>query len=90
MMNALAVTRDGVPLGLIDQLWWNREPVKARAKRERERDLASTRFEDKETFHVIRAARNAVDRLAAEGVRVWIVIDRGAYAPYEERRCVTS
>ena len=78
MMNALAVTRDGVPLGLVDQLWWNREPVEARAKRERERDLASTRFEDKETFHVIRAARNAVDRLAAEGVRAWIVIDREA------------
>ena len=78
MMNALAVTREGVPLGLIDQLWWNRGPTNARTKLERSRQNAARTFEEKETFHVVRAARNAVDRLAEVGTRAWIVVDREA------------
>jgi hypothetical protein len=78
MMNALAITREGVPLGLIDQLWWNRAPANERTRRERMKANAVRPFEDKETFHVLRAARNAIARLAAGGTRAWIVVDREA------------
>lgn len=78
MVNALAVTRDGVPLGLIDQLWWNRPAAKSRTAAERLRNNAARRFEEKEPYQVLRAAQNAVERLDAEGIRAWIVIDREA------------
>jgi hypothetical protein len=77
VMNALAVTTDGVPLGLIDQIFWNREAGKtglspgARSVRNRRRP-----FEDKETAYLVEAARNAKRRLEAAGVAPWVVIDR--------------
>lgn len=77
VMNALAVTREGgVPLGLIDQIWWNREPTKKRTQLQRLKDNAERAFEDKETFHFVSSARNAVERLEPEGIQVWAVIDR--------------
>ena len=54
VMNALAVTTEGVPLGLVDQIFWNREPAETglapgdRAERNRNRP-----FDDKETSYLI-------------------------------------
>jgi len=79
VMNALAIDRDGVPLGLIDQLFWNRPPteegltIAQRTERNRLRP-----FDDKETSYFVRAAENAVERLAGENIRAWVVIDREA------------
>jgi hypothetical protein len=77
VMNALAVTSEGVPLGLIDQIFWNREPAETglapgdRAERNRNR-----LFDDKETSYLIDAARNAMKRLEPVGATPWVVIDR--------------
>jgi hypothetical protein len=78
MMNALAVTRDGVPLGLIDQLWWNRAPTRDKTRREKFLENAKKPFDEKEPAYVLRAAQNAIDRFAAQETRVWVVIDREA------------
>ena len=79
VMNALAIARDGVPLGLIDQIFWNRPPTEVgltnaeRTERNRQRP-----FKEKETAYFVQAAENAIERLEREGVRPWIVIDREA------------
>lgn len=76
VMNALAVGRDGVPLGLIDQAFWSRPPTKHLTHRERVRRNRHRAFEDKETSRFVEAARRSVERLDREGVRAWVVIDR--------------
>ena len=78
MMNALAVSRDGVPLGLVDQLFWARPPRKKRTRAAAAKRNASRPFEDKETSYFVRATVNSVERLRAEGVHAWAIIDREA------------
>ena len=65
MMNALAVSREGVPLGLVDQLFWARPPRKKRTRAAAAKRNASRPL-------------NAVDRLRREGVHAWAIIDREA------------
>jgi hypothetical protein len=77
-MNALAVARDGVPLGLVDQIFWNRPPTEKMTMAERVERNRSRPFADKETSYFLSAAENAIERLEREGVHPWIVIDREA------------
>jgi hypothetical protein len=79
VMNALAVAHDGVPLGLLDQIFWNRPPTElglTTAQRTAKNMLRS--FHEKETAYFVSAAENAIETLASEKVRAWIVIDREA------------
>lgn len=73
-MTALALTTDGVPLGLLAHRWWNRTPeCKPRAKTER-RPIV-----ERETVHWLRAIEQAVEALRAHapGTRPWFQLDRG-------------
>ena len=77
VMNALAVARDGVPLGLVDQIFWNRTPTQEGLTRaERTRRNRKRAFEDKEPWYFVAAAKHAIRRLECEGLRAWMVIDR--------------
>lgn len=78
VMNALAVGRDGVPLGLIDQIFWNRPPTTKLTRREREKRNLMRPFEDKETAYFVAAAKNAKERQQRVAVDPWFVIDREA------------
>lgn len=78
VMNALAVARDGTPLGLIDQIFWNRPPTEVLTRAERTKRNQVRPFEDKETYYFALAAEHAIERLERVGVRAWIVIDREA------------
>jgi Transposase DNA-binding/Transposase DDE domain len=77
VMNALAITPDGVAQGLIEQQYWSRSgsatPHARNQKRNRERPFA-----DKETARFVKAATRSVERLQAASVRAWVVIDREA------------
>jgi hypothetical protein len=76
-MNALAVARDGVPLGLVDQIFWNRSPTQEGLTRaERTHRNQKRAFEEKEPWYFLAAAKSALERLAREGLRAWVVIDR--------------
>jgi Transposase DNA-binding/Transposase DDE domain len=75
--NALAVSRDGVPLGLIDQLYWmRREPEPGLTKQENVRRSLKRAFAEKETANLLRAAQHAHERLESRGCHAWAVIDR--------------
>lgn len=79
VMNALAVAPDGVPLGLVDQIFWNRPSTElglTTAERTAKNRLRP--FDEKETAYFVSAAENAIETLARENVRAWIVIDREA------------
>lgn len=74
VMNAIAVRKDGVPLGLCGQAWWSRtEKADRRANK-------SKRTEEKETKHwgdVMSAVR---ERFSGTGTIPWFQLDRGGDA----------
>jgi hypothetical protein len=77
VMNAFAVARDGVPLGLVEQVFWSRPATEeGLTKKARTRRNSARAFEDKEPFQFLAAARKARERLESVGKRPWIVIDR--------------
>ncbi|MBX3187648.1 MAG: IS4 family transposase [Labilithrix sp.] len=78
VMNALAVARDGVPLGLVDQIFWNRPATETMTRAERVKRNAARPFEDKETSYFVEAAKSAIARLGAECIDAWVIIDREA------------
>jgi len=72
MMNAIAVSPGGVPMGLLAQVWWARDeaaavvPAKQRG------------IEEKETIHWMTAIeRSRAATAAAGGLRLWFQLDRG-------------
>jgi hypothetical protein len=77
VMNAYAVSREGVPLGLVDQRYWNRGVTEKLTPRQRTKRDQHRAFEEKESSYFLRAAKLAHERLANEDVQSWIVIDRG-------------
>lgn len=78
VMNALAVTREGVPLGLLEQIYWARGPREDLTRAQAAKRNASKPFEEKEPARFVEAATSARERLADTGVKTWTVIDREA------------
>jgi hypothetical protein len=76
VMSAYVVDNDGVPLGLVDQLYWSRPETKKRTRAETTAQNRQREFKDKETRYFVEAAKNAKARLDETGVPVWAVIDR--------------
>lgn len=77
-MSAFAVASDGVPLGLVDQIYWLRDELEVMPKNERTLRNQKRPFEEKECAHFVRAAESAIARLAKAGTRACVVIDREA------------
>jgi hypothetical protein len=76
VMNALAVGRDGVPLGLVEQHYWARAaPSLGTVAQRTERNLQRP-FEEKQGAHFVEAAEKTIERLRAEHVVPWFVVDR--------------
>lgn len=78
VMNALGLDREGVPLGLVDQLFWARPPRENRTRADAAKRNAERPFGEKETSKFVEATVNAVERLGKIGVSAWVVIDREA------------
>lgn len=76
VLNAMAVDRDGVPLGLIDQRFWARPAPSRGTLAERVKRNLHRPFEDKQGAFFVRAAEAAIDRLRPSKVIPWFVIDR--------------
>src|SRR5208282_5435650 len=74
--SALAVSGDGTPLGLIDQVFWNRAATLALTKAQAMERNQGREFADKEPAEIVRSAERSIARLAGEGVRAWVVVDR--------------
>jgi len=73
MINALAISPDGVPLGLLAQVWW------ARGKR-RKKPHGARKLQDKETRHWLEAIDQTLEAVAEHAQRplLWYQFDREA------------
>lgn len=76
VMSAYLVDENGVPLGLVDQLYWSRPETEKRTRAETTAQNRQREFEDKETRYFVEAAKNAKARLDETGVPMCAVIDR--------------
>lgn len=78
VMNALAVCLDGTPLGLCNQIYWNRskEPKKKGPKNRNDR----ANFQNKETRYWVDTLATVAERFACEApdTKPWFQLDRGA------------
>src|SRR5688500_8884611 len=75
--NALAVSPDGVPLGVASQIWWSRPRHKPYEGKPRH--SSTKRVANKETRHIIACIEQVTRSLAthAPGTRAWFQMDRG-------------
>jgi hypothetical protein len=78
VIGAIAVSPEGVPLGIMAQRWWTR-PVTQKPKKKRG-SYDPRRVEEKETQHWIEAIEDTTRRLQQEapGTRAWFQLDREA------------
>jgi hypothetical protein len=78
--NALALTPDGVPVGIAAQVWWSRprRPVKKHTHRNRQP------LKSKETQHLLTCIDRVVEAFAeyAPDTKCWFQMDRGCDAHY--------
>jgi Transposase DNA-binding/Transposase DDE domain len=79
VMNALAVSRDGATIGLLDQQWWVRGKRKIH-RRDRSSKSDRRPFSQRESFFWVRALKAASARLSehAPSCTPWFQLDRGA------------
>lgn len=75
VMNALALDLDGVPIGILDQQWWNRPEKKTPSGKNDPRAP-----DERESWEWIRCMEAASERLRniAPNARPWFNMDRGA------------
>lgn len=75
VLNAMAVSLDGVPLGMCGQQWWARGPKHSRPRNARKLPEKETRFWIEQMAHVA-----SVFKTDGDGCRPWLQMDRGADA----------
>lgn len=76
VLDAIAVSPAGVPLGVTALEWWNRPPKAARTGAKKTH--ASRKTEDKETKYWLRAIEHTHEALSGSNVRAWYQLDREA------------
>jgi hypothetical protein len=72
VVHAYAIAPSGVPLGILDQRYWARVPLKKRW------NSRSRPLEDKETKHWIDSIQASGERLRDAGLKPWFLLDREA------------
>lgn len=82
VVNALGLTPQGVPLGLLTQVWWARQPSPPRAGSRKERKAQKDRYRrqrppgEKEPRYWMQAIEEATATAKAIGARLWFQLDR--------------
>lgn len=80
VISALAVDRQGAPLGLLAQTWWARPPAAKRSAKEKLRSRRARPDKEKETRYWLETISHACQRLDESGARGWFQLDREADA----------
>lgn len=86
--HALAVTPDGVPIGIAAQVWWSRPRKRERPRRPSFKEPLAT----KETQHLLACIDQVVENFGkhAPGTKCWFQMDRGCDAQYVLLRLASS
>jgi hypothetical protein len=84
VINALGLSPQGVPLGMLTQVWWARAQAPVRTGNKKQRSAQKARFkgqrgtEEKETRHWLQAIEEATARANETGAQLWFLLDREA------------
>ena len=82
VVNALGLTPQGIPLGVLAQTWWTRppRPVRTGSKRERKAQKDRARRQRnptrRETHHWVQAIETANTAAKKNGAKLWFQLDR--------------
>lgn len=80
VVSALAMTDDGVPIGLLSQVWWARPYAARRTLKQTKKDRMKKKPAEKETARWLETIDQSAERLQAEGCLGWFQLDREADA----------
>jgi hypothetical protein len=86
--SALAVSSDGVPLGVAAQIWWSRPRKREKPRRPSYKEP----LESKETKHLLACIDQVVESFSrhAPSTKCWFQMDRGCDAQYVLLRLASS
>lgn len=73
---SLAVTSEGVPLGLLDAHFWSRENMKLKSEAEKRQKTASLPIEKKESYRWLEGLKNSEERVGKREYPLVHVADR--------------
>ena len=76
VINTLACSPQGTPLGLLSQVWWARTGTKSRTSAERRARNRKRKAEDKETWHWVESIQEAAAHADEADARLWFQVDR--------------
>jgi hypothetical protein len=80
VISALAVDGEGATIGLIAQTWWARPDAPSRSKKQKKRERARKRPDQKETRYWLQTIERSAQRLEEVGGLGWFQLDREADA----------
>lgn len=80
VISALAMTEDGVPVGLLSQTWWARPYAARRTLRQTKKDRMKKKPAEKETARWLETIERSAERLQSHGCLGWFQLDREADA----------
>jgi hypothetical protein len=80
VISALAMTEDGVPVGLLSQTWWARPYAARRTLKQTKKDRMKKKPAEKETARWLETIERSAKRLQGEGRLGWFQLDREADA----------
>jgi len=78
VISTLACSPEGVPLGLLSQVWWTRTGAKSQSAKEKVKRNRKRKVEDKETRHWLEAINDAAAHADQADARLWFQLDREA------------
>lgn len=80
VISSLAISSDGVPIGILAQEWWARRDAPRRTRKQTKRDRMRKKPAEKETSHWLKNIERSAARLETAGARAWFQLDREADA----------
>lgn len=80
VITSLALTSEGVPLGLLAQSWWARPKARKRTLKQCKRERMRKKPQEKETGRWLENIATSAERLKAAGALGWFQLDREADA----------
>jgi hypothetical protein len=76
VINALGVSPQGVPLGLLSQVWWSRTEARSQSSKAKRKHNRKRKAGEKETRHWLEAITEACARAQQAGAHLWFELDR--------------
>jgi hypothetical protein len=76
VISALSVSPEGVPLGLLSQVWWSRTEARSQSSKVKRKRNRKRKAHEKETRHWLDAIAEACARAKQAGAALWFELDR--------------